>query len=142
MTTTPDLNNPLIRVLLAHVEAERKGDVETVLRTFGARAEFHDTAWDRKYVGHDAVRGYYKMALPAFARAEGKLNRIHVAQKSIVIEVTMEGTHTGDWHGIPRTGRRVSFPMCAVFAFDDENLLISETVYYDRRTVLDQLGVK
>ena len=43
--------------------------------------------------------------------------------------------------GLPPTGRPVQFPLCGVFTFDAENRLAGEKIYYDRATVLHQLGV-
>ena len=37
--------------------------------------------------------------------------------------------------------RRVEFPLCGVYAFDADDRLAGERIYYDRGTVLRQLGV-
>ena len=142
MTTQPDMNDPLMKALMAHVAAEERGNVNSVLATFGERAEFHDMPWNGHYVGRDEVRSYYSEALQAFADAKGELRRIHLAGNAITLEVTMVGTHTGDWHGVKATGMPVRFPLCAVFVFDAKGLLESETVYYYRPTVMKQLGVR
>ena len=47
----------------------------------------------------------------------------------------------GTWRGLPATGRQVSFPLCGVYTFDTDNRLAGEKIYYDRATVLQQLGV-
>ena len=58
-----------------------------------------------------------------------------------MLEVTISGTHLGAWRGLPATGRRLSFPLCAVYTFDPRDQLASERIYYDRAGVLRQLGV-
>jgi hypothetical protein len=50
-------------------------------------------------------------------------------------------TSLGWWRGLPPTGRHVRFPLCGVFSFDAEDRLAGERIYYDRATVLRQLGV-
>jgi hypothetical protein len=35
----------------------------------------------------------------------------------------------------------VQFPLCGIYTFDDEDRLAGEKIYYDRATVLRQLGV-
>jgi hypothetical protein len=55
--------------------------------------------------------------------------------------VTIRGTHLGGWRGLPATGRRVEFPLCGVYTFDADDRLAGEKIYYDRGTVLRQLGV-
>ena len=72
---------------------------------------------------------------------EIKVQRRHVTGDSIVLEVIICGTHLGVWRGLPATGRRVEFPLCGVYSFDAENRLAGERIYYDRGTVLRQLGV-
>ena len=63
------------------------------------------------------------------------------AAEAVVLEVVVRGTHTGTWKGIAPTGRRVEFPVCAVLAFDETDRIEAEIVYFDRMTVLAQLGV-
>ena len=68
----------------------------------------------------------------------------HVAEDTIVMEVIIRGTQLGAWRGLPATGRRVELPLCGIYTFDgdDDNVrLAGEKIYYDRGTVLRQLGV-
>ena len=39
------------------------------------------------------------------------------------------------------TGRRIEFPLCVVYTLDADDRLAGEKIYYDRGTVLRQLGV-
>jgi hypothetical protein len=43
--------------------------------------------------------------------------------------------------GIPATGESLRLPLCAVFTFTPDDRLKAEVVYYDRLTMLSQLGV-
>jgi hypothetical protein len=67
--------------------------------------------------------------------------RRHVADEAILVEVLIRGTHVGVWRGLPATGRHVQFPLCGVYTFGSEGHLVGERIYYDRGTVLRQLGV-
>jgi SnoaL-like polyketide cyclase len=67
--------------------------------------------------------------------------RRHVAEDAILVEVMIRGTHLGGWRGLPATRRRVEFPLCGVYTFDADDSLAGERIYYDRGTVLRQLGV-
>jgi hypothetical protein len=53
----------------------------------------------------------------------------------------IRGTQLGSWRGLPATGRRVEVPLCGVYTFDESDRLAGERIYYDRATVLRQLGV-
>ena len=59
----------------------------------------------------------------------------------VVVEVTIGGTHLGPWRGLPATGQPLEFPLCAVYTFDADDKLAGERIYYDRGTVLGQLGL-
>jgi hypothetical protein len=65
----------------------------------------------------------------------------HATESAIVLEVVISGHNRGAWRGLPPTGRRMEFPLCAIYTFDDSDRLTGETIYYDRATVLRQLGV-
>ncbi len=64
-----------------------------------------------------------------------------MAEAAIVVEVIIGGHHLGPWRGLPASGRAVSFPLCGIYTFDAANRLAGEKIYYDRATVLRQLGV-
>jgi len=64
---------------------------------------------------------------------EIEVQRRHVTDDAILLEVMIRGTHLGKWRGLPATGRRVEFPLCGVYTFDSENRLAGEKIYYDRR---------
>jgi hypothetical protein len=65
----------------------------------------------------------------------------HVTEDAILLEVMIRGTHLGGWRGLPATARRIEFPLWAVYTFDTDDRLAGEKIYYDRGTVLRQLGV-
>jgi len=70
-----------------------------------------------------------------------EMQKRHVSDDSVVLEVMIRGTHLGPWRGLPATGRRVDVPLCGVYTFDSNDRLSGEKIYYDRGTVLRQLGV-
>jgi steroid delta-isomerase-like uncharacterized protein len=87
------------------------------------------------------VLRFYRQLLGALPDLQIKVERRHVAEDAILVEVSISGTHRGAWRGLPATERRVEFPLCGVYTFDHEDRLLGERIYYDRGTVLRQLGV-
>jgi Predicted ester cyclase len=69
------------------------------------------------------------------------VQRRYVTSEAILVEVLIRGTHLGAWRGLPATGRRVEFPLCGIYTFDNSDRLAGEKIYYDRATVLRQLGI-
>ena len=130
-----------IAVVEQHVRLENEHDLEGVLRTFGDSARYDDEPWDEHYKGRDGVRQFYEQLMKALPDLEIEVQRRHVADDAILLEVVIRGTHLGGWRGLPATGRRVEFPLCGVYSFDADDRLAGEKIYYDRGTVLRQLGV-
>jgi len=79
--------------------------------------------------------------MAALPDLEIQIRQQHVTDDNVLLEVLICGTHLGPWRGLPATGRRVEVPLCAVYTFDDADRLAGERIYYDRATVLRQLGV-
>lgn len=123
-----------------HIRLENQHDLEGVLRTFGDSARYDDEPWDEHYKGRDGVRQFYEQLMKALPDLEIDVQRRHLAEDAILLEVVIRGTHLGGWRGLPATGRRVEFPLCGVYTFDAEDRLAGEKIYYDRGTVLRQLG--
>jgi steroid delta-isomerase-like uncharacterized protein len=130
-----------IAIVERHIRLENEHDLEGVLGTFGDTARYDDEPWDEHYRGHEGVRLFYEQLLRALPDLEIKIQRRHVADDAVIVEVLIRGTHLGAWRGLPATGRRVEFPLCGVYTFDADGRLAGEKIYYDRGTVLRQLGV-
>jgi steroid delta-isomerase-like uncharacterized protein len=124
-----------------HVRLENAHDLDGVLQTFGNTAQYDDEAWGEHYKGADGVRHFYEQLMKALPDLRIEVVRRHVAEDAILLEVMIRGTHLGEWRGLPATGRRVEVPLCGVYTFDSDDRLAGERIYYDRATVLRQLGV-
>jgi steroid delta-isomerase-like uncharacterized protein len=124
-----------------HIRFENAHDLEGVLSTFGENARYDDEPWGEHYTGRDAVRLFYQQLMKALPDLEITILHRHVAEDAILVEVVIRGTHLGGWRGLPGTGRSVEFPLCGVYTFDPDHRLAGERIYYDRGSVLRQLGV-
>jgi steroid delta-isomerase-like uncharacterized protein len=124
-----------------HIRLENQHDLERVLGTFGNAARYDDEAWGEHYEGAGGVRAFYEQLMRALPDLVIDVQRQHVTDDAVLVEVVIRGTHLGAWRGLPATGRRVEFPLCGVYTFDASDRLAGEKIYYDRATVLRQLGV-
>jgi steroid delta-isomerase-like uncharacterized protein len=136
-----DRRSSWIALVEQHIRFENEHDLEGVLGTFGDSARYDDEPWGEHYSGRDGVRQFYGQLMKALPDLEIDVQRRHVGEDAIVVEVVIRGTHLGGWRGLPATGRRVEFPLCGVYTFDADDRLAGEKIYYDRGTVLRQLGV-
>ena len=130
-----------IALVEQHVRLENAHDLEGVLGTFGDAAHYDDEAWGEHYEGTSGVREFYAQLMNALPDLEIQVVRRHATEDAIVLEVMIRGTQLGPWRGLPATGRRVDIPLCGVYTFDEQDRLAGERIYYDRASVLRQLGV-
>ncbi len=136
-----DRQSARIAIVEEHIRLENEHDLEGVLRTFGDTARYDDESWDEHYEGRSGVRLFYEQLMKALPDLEIEVQRRHVTADATLVEVLIRGTHLGRWRGLPATGRRVEFPLCGVYTFDSDDRLAGEKIYYDRATVLRQLGI-
>jgi steroid delta-isomerase-like uncharacterized protein len=136
-----DERSSRIALVEEHIRLENAHDLEGVLKTFGGASRYDDEAWGEHYEGGDGVRRFYQQLMSALPDLEIEVQRRHITEDAILVEVMIRGTHLGEWRGLPATGRRVEFPLCGVYTFDSEDRLAGEKIYYDRATVLRQVGV-
>jgi steroid delta-isomerase-like uncharacterized protein len=130
-----------LKIVEEHVSLENAHDLEGIMRTFGAAARYDDEPWGAHYVGRDEVRAFYAQLLQAMPDLHIDVRRRHASEDAVILEVIIRGRHLGAWRGLPATGRQVAFPLCGVYTFDQDNRLAGEKIYYDRASVLQQLGV-
>jgi len=124
-----------------HIRFESSHDLESLVGTFGDNAEWHNKPSGDILHGHDAIRGFYRDLFDGFPDFWLDIHHRRVADDAVVVDGVFGGTHKGPWMGIPATGKKVAIPFCAVFTFTDQDRLQSEIAYYDRLTLLEQLGV-
>jgi len=130
-----------IAIVDEHIRCENRHDLDAVLATFGDEARYDDEPWNDHRLGLDGVRAYYTELLTALPDLSIDVQNRHVSSQSIVVEVIIRGTHLGGWRGLPATGRKIEFPLCGIYTFDNDDKLAGERIYYDRGMVLKQLGM-
>jgi steroid delta-isomerase-like uncharacterized protein len=136
-----DTRSARIALVEQHVRLENAHDLAGVLGTFGPTPRYDDEAWGEHYEGPNGVHQFYEQLMRALPDLEIDVLRRHVTDDAVLLEVMIRGTHLGEWRGLPATGRRVEIRLCGVYTFDSEDRLAGEKIYYDRGTVLAQLGV-
>ncbi len=62
------------------------------------------------------------------------------AGDTVIALATGRGTNDGSFGPFPPTGKEVAFRFCEVMRFNDEGKITSGEAFYDRMTILAQLG--
>ncbi len=143
MTTSADSRAFHLALVEEHLEAENRHDLDHLMETFGRQPSFGLN--DLKLEGNDAIRALYDGFgfgdRGGFSNLACQVVRRHIGDDSITVELMLQGLHTGEWQGIPATGKAFGVPACAVFDFDEENRIAAERVYLDMGLLIRQLGV-
>jgi len=126
-----------------HMESENDHDYDVTIGTFHhPRYEIIPTG--DVFDGETAVRAYFKESRTAFPDQRNELIALHHADDGVIVEFDLLGTHLGSFRGLPPTGRAFRCRMTAFFLFEDHgdgDGLVCERVYFDRGTILQQLGI-
>jgi predicted ester cyclase len=70
---------------------------------------------------------------------EGVSRNVLVSGNIVVLEAIFHGINTGEFMGLPPTGRQVSVPMMMIYEIED-GLIQSVRLYMDGATMMRQLG--
>jgi steroid delta-isomerase-like uncharacterized protein len=130
-----------LKLVDEHVRFENHHDLAGIMGTFGPTAQYDDEPWSAHYVGRDEVRIFYEGLLQALPGLQIAVQHNHASASAVVLEVIIRGRHLGPWRGLPATGAEIELPLCGIYTFDDDDRLAGERIYYDRATLLRQLGV-
>jgi steroid delta-isomerase-like uncharacterized protein len=90
--------------------------------------------------GAEAVRELWQGLIAGFPDLRIEPGRHLHTDDAVFVEVTLRGTHQGEWIGIPATGRRGSVRIACLYEFEEDRL-VCERVWFDLATILRQLGV-
>jgi steroid delta-isomerase-like uncharacterized protein len=124
--------------LRALLEAQNRHDVDASIACF-RHPRYELVGNQRVYEGTDEVRRYYATTFGAFPDLAFELIEAHHADRSMVVEMWMSGSHLGSRTDFEATGKRFRCRMAAVFQFQDEGL-IGARIYYDTGTIARQLA--
>jgi predicted ester cyclase len=88
----------------------------------------------------EAFKGYVRMWLTGFPDVHCEVGDLVAEGDRVAWSVRARGTHTGEFMGIPPTGRSVDFESLNIGEFRD-GLAYRHKVVQDTATMLGQLGV-
>ena len=124
-------------IVREHVDAENRRDIEATIATFEKpRYEVNGETSD----GEGPVRDLLEELLTAFPDFHAEERKMHHSDDAVIAEARVTGTHDGLFGGVPPTGRKVDYPLVAIFEFEQDRL-VCEKVYFDTATILVQIGV-
>jgi steroid delta-isomerase-like uncharacterized protein len=139
MPPTKALRDKREKLVIEHMESENRHEFDVTMGTF-KHPRYELIATGDVYDGEGEVDGYFEETRRAFPDQRNELIALHHSEDAVIVEANLYGTHLGPYRGLPPTGRKFEMQFCALFLFDDADL-ICERVYFDAGTVLRQLGI-
>jgi hypothetical protein len=120
------------------LEAQGRHDLPAILASFGSQPTL-EFAGGPRHIGAERVGQIYGDLLRAFPDLTIEVLAEHVAERSIVVEMVLRGTHRQQWLGMAPRGRPLSLPVCNVFLFDKRDQISALRIYLDRNLAIVQL---
>jgi steroid delta-isomerase-like uncharacterized protein len=122
-----------------HLAHQMQGNTGALQHDYAEHAVVEDSMYSEPFVGKAAImarKGIGMAAIPDLKIAV--TNRIaHGPQ--VLVEWTATGTHTGDFPGVPASGRPFSIRGVTVVV-RHEGKIVREAIYYDMQEVRRQLS--
>ena len=126
-----------------HIGQENAHNWPAVYDTFAP----HESAIDvipfhAQFGGLNGIRDFYQAVDAAFPDFKINVWGEYDSPGCSVREMTIQGTHKGEWCGVPETGRRVKFHVAVLYLFGKDNTsgkLLAERIYFDNETVMKQI---
>lgn len=122
-----------------HLAHQSRGDTGALQQDYAEHAVVEDSMHSAPFVGREAIMARKGVGMAAIPDLKINVtNRVaHGAQ--VMVEWTATGTHTGDFPGLPASGRPFSIRGVTVVV-RHEGKITREAIYYDMEEVRRQLG--
>ena len=126
-----------------HCEIENTNSPDRVARvmaTFTKDSYYQVAAGMTHFSGKQEITGWYETLFSILPDLHIHINHEHDVPGCCIREMMVTGTHSAEFAGIPATGRKVAFPVCALYIFgDDPTQLIAERAYWDNDGLIHQI---
>jgi len=132
-------------IVTRHIRCENEHDWAALYDTFvqDDRAHYDVVPLGAVFKGIEGVRGFYQSISAALPDLKIDVLSEYDVPGCSIREVVISGTHRGEFAGVKPLGNPIRIEMAAFFAFDAASeKLVSEKIYYDQASVLEQMQGK
>jgi steroid delta-isomerase-like uncharacterized protein len=116
------------------------GNLDLYLSSYGDGFQFEDVTFAKTCRTREELTAFFNGTLHAFSEFKVENGPMHYDDERGVMEWTMSGVHTGEWPGLPPTGKAFSVRGVSVCQFKDGKIH-RQSDYWDLATLLRQIGV-
>jgi steroid delta-isomerase-like uncharacterized protein len=134
--TSPDENIELIRASLQEFNA---GDLDACMARLAPDFVINLAELAHPMYGPDTWRQGAEVMQRAFPDIAGRIQDIVAAQDRVAVRLTFTGTHSGEFLGIPATGRKVEYASHEFYRLAG-GLIAEEWICSDTATLMRQIS--
>jgi steroid delta-isomerase-like uncharacterized protein len=102
---------------------------------------WRDVAFGMPLHGRDALKAAAQAYMTAFPDLRIDETSSTLAPPRLAQELTISGTHLGEFLGIPPNGRFTQNYAAVITTFDEDGMMIEGALYWNALMVLQQLGI-
>lgn len=135
-STSPAMNAELVR---AGFQAFNSGDAGQCLAHIAPDLIINLAKLPEPRHGHDVWRQGFEMMKHAFPDLHAHIEDIFAAQDKVAVRLRFRGTHSGEFLGIPATGRTIEYVSHEFYRIAG-GLIAEEWICSDIATLLRQLS--
>ncbi|MBM1107826.1 ester cyclase [Aurantibacter crassamenti] len=93
-----------------------------------------------KYTNDQELIAHIEFFEAAFPKYELFIEEIMTEGNKVLIQARLNGTHSGEFNGIPATGRNIDLPFAIRYTMED-GLITDHWLIADQMLLMEQLGV-
>jgi steroid delta-isomerase-like uncharacterized protein len=133
-TTSEQQNEALIRQVL---ELINDRNLDAAFELYAADYVYHGPG-GQELRGREGIRGLWEVFLTAFPDLHSTVDDLITEGDKLVLRWTVQGTHTGEFVGIPASNKQMTLPVTEIFRIRDGQL-VEAWDQYDRLHLMEQI---
>ena len=124
--------------------AGRVSRVRDAMRDLVGDSKYIDNATQQTFEDADALIEFCKVWKAAMPDVTGTVTNVVESGDQVVLEISWQGTHTGDFvteqGTIPASGKQQTTPAAWIFEYDEDGNPKESRQYFNLLTFLQQIG--
>jgi steroid delta-isomerase-like uncharacterized protein len=133
---SPQANAALVR---NSFDAFNAGEIENLLAVVASDLVMHLAEFPEPINGRETWLEGFEMMKRAFPDLEAQIEDVVAAEDLVAVRVRFRGTHSGEFQGIPATGRTIHYISHEFYRVED-GLIAEEWICSDMATLFRQLS--
>jgi len=119
-------------------EAYNRRDIDFIINNFDDDLTFVLTSGET--IGKDGLLQSYSMLFDVFQDGVWSTPRVISKGNVVAVEILVEGTHKGEFLGIPATDKKIYIPAVWFIDFNEEGKIERVVDYWNERRFIEQVS--